>query len=62
MGIQMKELRRLRDAWAAKGDPPCDHQEVDKEYDLGGQTGDYGCAVCGECPVERPARPSSPAP
>jgi hypothetical protein len=51
----MSKLVDLRNQWEAKGNPPCDHPTVDKEYDLGGQTGDLACTVCGECPVERPA-------
>jgi len=51
--VQTEKLVVLRRAWAAKGNPPCDHPIVDREYYLGGDTGDYACTVCGACPVER---------
>jgi hypothetical protein len=46
--VQMSKLTQLREAWEAKGNPPCDHPKVDKEYHLGMQTGDKACLVCGE--------------
>lgn len=42
--MQMKEVRELRKRWAGK---PCDHPNLDKEYDLGSDTGDYVCTTCG---------------
>ena len=46
--MQTKEATRLRKMWEAKGNPPCDHPNLDKEYYLGAQTGDYVCIACGE--------------
>lgn len=46
--VQNAEVNRLRQAWEAKGDPPCDHPEVAVEFYLGSKTGDYACLVCGE--------------
>jgi hypothetical protein len=28
--VQMSKLAQLREAWIAKGNPPCDHPETDK--------------------------------
>src|SRR6476646_1880594 len=44
--VQMNDAQKLREAWIAKGDPPCDHPETDVEYHLGSQTGDVACMVC----------------
>ena len=46
--MQMEKAKRLRERWGAKGNPTCDHPELDKEYYLGAQTGDYVCISCGE--------------
>jgi hypothetical protein len=46
--MQMAEAARLQEAWAAKGNPPCDHPQLVKEYYLGTQTGDKVCTTCGE--------------
>lgn len=54
--VQAQKLSQLKSEWEAKGGPPCDHPNVDKEYHLGAQSGDYGCLVCGECPVDPPTR------
>ncbi|MDT3417203.1 hypothetical protein QO009_003098 [Brevibacillus aydinogluensis] len=43
--MQMEDAARLREKW---GDKPCDHPYLDKEYYLGGQTGDYVCIQCGK--------------
>lgn len=45
MGIQAKRVEELRRSW---GDKLCTHPDADKEYDLGGQTGDYACTTCGD--------------
>ena len=45
--VQMAEVAKIRAAWVAKGDPPCDHPKTDKEYALGGGTGDVACMTCG---------------
>jgi hypothetical protein len=43
--MQIRQAAELRQRW---GDLPCDHPELEKEYDLGAQTGDYVCTRCGE--------------
>jgi len=45
--MQEEEAAQLRDIWARKGNPPCDHSEIDKEYFKGSQ-GDYVCTACGK--------------
>jgi hypothetical protein len=44
----MDEASRLRNAWEEKGNPPCAHDELEKEYYLGAATGDYICTRCGQ--------------
>jgi len=43
--MQMDRAAKLRKEW---GDKPCDHLGVEKEYILGGDTGDVVCTQCGE--------------
>jgi hypothetical protein len=45
--MQSDDARQLREEWARKGNSPCDHPELDKEYYLGSGTGDYVCTTCG---------------
>ena len=45
--MQIEEAAALRRAWKAKGNPPCEHPEVDREYYLGANTGDHVCTTCG---------------
>jgi hypothetical protein len=51
--ITMGEARQLRQAWAARGNPPCDHPATAKEISdvvsaaYGWDTGDDVCLVCG---------------
>jgi len=40
----MRYAKRLREQW---GNKPCDHLNLDREYDLGGHTGDVVCVQCG---------------
>ena len=42
--MQMDKIEELRKEWGTK---PCDHPNVEKEYYLGAQTGDYACTQCG---------------
>ena len=42
--MQMKKAESLRRAW---GDKPCPHPNLEKEYDLGADTGDEVCTQCG---------------
>lgn len=55
--MQLSDAKRLREQWAAKGNPTCTHPVVFKEYYLGSQTGDFVCDTCGAEFTERPARP-----
>jgi len=43
--MQMKKAMELRVKWGSK---PCDHRNLDKEYELGAATGDYVCTQCGQ--------------
>ena len=45
--MQANEGEYLRRLWAAKGNPPCPHPNVDKEYIWGADTGDDVCTTCG---------------
>jgi len=46
--MQADKARDLREKWAAKGNPPCNHPELDKEYYLGADSGDQVCTICGK--------------
>jgi hypothetical protein len=46
--MQAKKAAKLHKEWVEKGNPPCDHVNLDKEYDLGADTGDLVCTSCGE--------------
>ena len=45
--MQAVKAEALRKNWAEKGNSPCSHPEVDKEHDLGADTGDEVCTICG---------------
>jgi hypothetical protein len=45
--MQMEEVLQLQEAWKKKGNPPCKHAVVDREYYLGSHTGDSVCTTCG---------------
>ena len=45
--MQASEGEYLRKLWEAKGNPPCSHPEVTKEYIWGADTGDDVCTTCG---------------
>ena len=45
--MQMERAAQLRREWQAKGNPPCDHTKVDREYDRGSDTRDDVCVACG---------------
>ncbi len=53
--MQMSKAMQLREAWKKKGDPPCDHQIIAREYYLSSHTGDSVCATCG-CIVDEAER------
>jgi hypothetical protein len=46
--VQTKKGIQRRKEWAEKGGSSCEHPVLDKEYDLGGDTGDLICTTCGE--------------
>jgi transposase-like protein len=46
--MQLEEGERLRKKWEEMGNPPCNHPNIEKEYYLGYQTGDYICTTCGK--------------
>ena len=47
--MQMKDVPDLRARWERENQgKKCDHRRLDKEYDLGTQTGDFVCLDCGE--------------
>lgn len=59
--IYMSEAQKLREDWAARGNPPCEHAEIVRErHDLGASTSDYVCTTCGKTwwgdDPERPRR------
>ena len=43
--MQLSEARELQ---KMRGNMPCDHPELEKEYHLGMSTGDYVCTTCGK--------------
>ncbi len=45
--MEMDQAHKLREAWKAQGNPPCDHPEYTQELYLGSGTGDYVCTTCG---------------
>ena len=45
--MEMYDAGFLRQAWIKKGDPPCKHPTTEREYQLGSQTGDTVCTICG---------------
>jgi len=46
--MKEEEARQRRVFWKAKGNPPCDHPEIEKErFEEGGRTGFYVCTTCG---------------
>jgi hypothetical protein len=45
--VQAKKADQIHQAWVAEGEPECTHEEYDKEYVLGADTGDYVCMTCG---------------
>jgi hypothetical protein len=47
------QMLKLREAWKKKGNPPCDHPYIDREYYLVSHTGDSVCTNCSETNPER---------
>lgn len=48
MSISFENAQELQRDWKAKGNLPCDHQNLEKEKERGRDTGDYVCTRCGE--------------
>lgn len=46
--MEWKDVQRLKQEWAAKGSPPCDHLDIVKEVIDGIKTGDKVCTTCGQ--------------
>jgi hypothetical protein len=46
--MKMEEALELQRKWKDNGDLPCEHSNIEKEYHIGAQTGDYVCTTCGE--------------
>ncbi len=59
--MDMDQASQLRRLWEAKGTPPCEHRETEKEYGAGAATGDYVCSDCGKI-VDRPRQTVAPQP
>ncbi len=55
--VQMTKVAEIRQEWIKAGSPECDHPDLDKEYYLGAQTGDFACMRCGETFSDKEARP-----
>lgn len=45
--MQTEVAEALREAWQAKGNQPCSHDEREKEYYLDSDTNAEICVVCG---------------
>ncbi|MBT2724363.1 hypothetical protein [Bacillus sp. ISL-46] len=45
--MQNNDARELQEEWKAKENKPCSHPQIEKEYILGSQTGDFVCSTCG---------------
>ena len=43
--MQIQTAAELNRTW---GNKPCEHLELEKEYDKGSATGDYVCKQCGQ--------------
>lgn len=48
--MKVEEGMKLREEWAAKGSPPCDHPQLATEHEsyIGARTGDKVCTTCGK--------------
>ncbi|WP_405506295.1 hypothetical protein OG323_05910 [Streptomyces cyaneofuscatus] len=46
--MDMADASRLQQDWAAKGSPPCEHPQLEKERLNGMDTGDKICNTCGQ--------------
>lgn len=46
--VQFAEANKIEARWIAAGSPYCEHPNIDKEYDLGMDSGDKRCLSCGD--------------
>lgn len=46
--MQADDAEALREAWLAKGNQPCAHDNREKEYYLDSDTNAEVCVVCGQ--------------
>ena len=46
--MQFEKARMLREVWAVRGNPACDHPTVDSVYYLAADIGDDACTICGK--------------
>ncbi len=46
--VQLDDAHRIYRQWVEAGRPPCDHDNVEREYHLSSNTGDWVCMNCGE--------------
>ncbi|MFD2213172.1 hypothetical protein [Metabacillus endolithicus] len=56
--MQFDEAAKLRKEWMDKGEPACQHPELEQRY-LGQYAGDYACIVCGETFISPPLKVQS---
>ena len=49
-----KQARALRKAWAEKGSPHCDHNDIEREmHSIYNTHSDYVCNTCGKAHTSR---------
>ena len=46
--MKIEEAERLREEWERKGNPPCQHSRLAKEYYFDSDTEDEVCVTCGK--------------
>ena len=48
MSVEKNDVEKLRDIWRSAGLPPCAHERLEREVELGEATGYYICLNCGQ--------------
>lgn len=46
--MQTKDAVKLRERWTKKGNPLCEHRNLEREFNSEVATGNYICTTCGE--------------
>lgn len=46
--MQISEVNELQAEWEAKGNPPCEHPQIVREFYYSTATGDKVCTTCGK--------------